>query len=81
MSTFFGMGVFSLMAALILEKIYGSIVHSTSAAAEAGRYAVFTGTWTTLGTASAARGMRNMASRWKGRAKSARRAIDKQKDV
>lgn len=80
MSTFFGMGVFSLMAALIVEKIYGSIVHSTSAAAEAGRYAAFTGTWTTLGTASAVRGVRNSVRRWSGRARSTRQLIEKAKE-
>jgi hypothetical protein len=80
MSTLFGIGIFSAFAALLVDKIYGSIVDSTSAAANAGRYALFTGTWTSVTTAGGLRHFRNSVNRLKGRSKTVNKFIERTKD-
>ena len=67
MGTLFGMGLFSAVAAMTIDSLYTRIVHSTSAAAEVGRVAAFTGTWTTITAASSMRGLSKSATRLRGR--------------
>ncbi len=80
MSTFAGMTFFAGLVAIVFDKVFGSIVSGTSAAAEASRFAVFTGTWTAVGSAFWVRGIRNSARRFSGRAQKAQRLAGRTKD-
>ena len=77
MSTLLGIGIFSAAAAFAVDKIYNSLVDSASGVAEAGRYAAFTGTWTTVSAATSMRGVSKKAGQFKGRIRSVRNLISR----
>lgn len=73
MGTLLGMGLFSAAAAITVDRIYTSVVHSNSAIANVGQYGAFIGTWTTVGVASSMRKVSRSSGRLKGRIKSIRK--------
>ena len=80
MGTLLGIGLFSAAAALTVDRIYSWAVDSTSGIANVGRYAAFTGTWTTITAASSMRGVSKSATRLRGRIKSVRGLVGRTKD-
>ena len=81
MSTLLGMTLFSAIGAMVMGRVYDFFVGSTAdGVASVGRWAVFTGTWTTISTASGVRGMSRTAGRFKKRTNVARSLIKKDKD-
>lgn len=80
MGTLLGIFGFSAFAALLVDKVFGSLVESTSTAANASRYALFTGTWTAVTTAGGMRHARNSVSRFRKRSKTVSKFIDRTKE-
>ena len=78
MGTLLGIFGFSAFAALLVDKVFGSLVESTSTAANASRYALFTGTAVT--TAGGMRHARNSVSRFRKRSKTVSKFIDRTKE-
>lgn len=80
MGTLLGMGLFSAAAALTVDRVYTWAVHSTSTVADVGRYAAFTGTWTTITAASSMRGVSKSATRLRERIKGVRNVTGRTKE-
>lgn len=61
MSTFFGLTIFSALAAMLVDKVFNSVVDTASAVTQTTRAAMFAGTWTLVSTAFGLRAMNKSA--------------------
>lgn len=81
MGTLFGMILFSAAGALTADRVYSwATSNSTSAVAEVGRFATFTGTWTTITAASSMKGLSKSTSRLRGRIRGIRNFTGRAKE-
>lgn len=80
MSTLLGISLFSAMAAMFVDKLYESLMHTGGAAVNIGRYAAFTGTWTAVSTAFGVRKMNKSARKVNVRSTVLRKFTGRTKD-